>query len=424
MRSMIARCARCCLLILVSASARPAEAWAQAEPRTDRQLVQQLGGGADQYGCVICHKEKRRSFAEGVHSNRGIVCDDCHGGDPEAVEKERGHAAPFIGKPTKLETVRICGECHSDPNRMRPFGLAADQAAELRTSRHGELLFYRDDPNAPTCTDCHDSHTIRPPEDARSDVHPLNVMGTCIACHDNEDLMAGYALPTGQGEVYRASAHGVGLYERFNFAAPTCTPCHGSHSALPAKVTDVADVCGHCHSLVRQAFYEGPHGPATRAGKMPSCLSCHSNHGTENVPMEGIEAVCHTCHEEADGEAAVIGTEIHALLARADQNIRNAEEAIRELTAAGRDTEDARFRFRAALTDFNRMAPAQHSLDVEVLEELGRRVRSVSANIRNQAEVAEEQRWEHTLLLIPTWFLALAAVFLAFLWLRQQKGEA
>ena len=26
---------------------------------------------------------------------------------------------------------------------------------------------------------------------------------TCIACHDDEPLMAAYELPTGQGEVYR-----------------------------------------------------------------------------------------------------------------------------------------------------------------------------------------------------------------------------
>jgi hypothetical protein len=412
----------CSALLLLAIAALPSSATAQE--RTDRQIVQQLGAAGSQYGCVICHKDKRRAFAEGVHANRGIVCHDCHGGDPAAVEKEPGHAAPFVGVPTKLETVRICGSCHSDPNQMRPFGLPADQAAELRTSSHGEFLFYRDDPNAPTCTDCHDSHTIRPPEDARSDVHPLNIMGTCIACHDDEEVMGGYEMPTGQGEVYRASAHGIGLYEKFNFAAPTCISCHGSHSALPAQAPEVADVCSQCHALVGQAFYSGPHGPAARAGKIPGCLACHTNHGTEGVPIEGTQAVCQGCHEDEESEAAVMGSEIQTLLAQADLNVRNAEEAIHELTTAGRDTEDARFRFRSALTDFRRMGPAQHSLDVESLEDLGRRVSSVSANIRNQAEVATEQRWEHTLLLVPTWFLALAAVFLAYLRLRQRRGEA
>ena len=412
----------CIIGVLAGLSLAPS---ASVQAQSARPVVQQLGARASsQYGCVICHKEKRRDFEEGIHSNRDILCHDCHGGDPAAVEKETGHAGPFVGTPTKLETVRICGECHSDPNRMRPFGLPADQAAELRTSRHGDLLFYRDDVNAPTCTDCHDSHTIRPPEDARSDVHPLNIMETCVACHDDESMMAAYELPTGQGEIYRASAHGVGLYEHFNFAAPTCVSCHGSHSALPASAADVADVCSQCHALVGQAFYDGPHGPAAKAGNMPGCLSCHSNHGTELVPIDGIEATCRGCHEEAESEARAMGVEIQAMIARADQNIRFAEEAIHELVSSGRETDDARFRLSSALTDYRRMGPAQHSLDLEALEDLGRRVSSVSANIRNRAEVAAEQRWEHKLILIPTWFLALAAVFLASLLLRQRRREA
>ncbi len=407
-------------LVLIALS-RPAPLPAQASPGASAPSAQQLGGpGAARYGCVLCHKEKRRAFAEGIHSERGIVCHDCHLGDPEATEQERAHRPPFVGHPTKVEIVRICGECHSDPNRMRPFGLPADQAAELRTSRHGELLFYRDDPNAPTCTDCHDSHTIRPPEDARSDVYPLNIMGTCIACHDNEALMAGYELPTGQGETYRKSAHGIGLYEKYNFAAPTCVSCHGSHSALPATETEVADVCSHCHALVGRAFYEGPHGPAARAGLMPGCLGCHGNHDTELVPIAGIAAVCRSCHEDPESDAAVMGAEIQAVLARAEQNVRTAEEAIDHLREAGRETDDARFRFRSALTDFQKMGPAQHSLDTETLEDLGRKVSSVSAAISNRAEVAEEQRWEHTLILVPTWFLALAAAFLAYLGVRQR----
>ncbi|MEJ2320187.1 MAG: cytochrome c3 family protein [Gemmatimonadales bacterium] len=410
------------VLLLVSAAGRPSVAAAQ--DTSDRQLVQRAVAAQEgRYGCVICHKENRRDFAEGVHSAQGIVCHDCHGGDPEALEAEAAHAGDFIGRPTKLETVRICGECHSDPNRMRPFGLPADQAAEMRTSRHGELLFYHDDPNAPTCTDCHDSHTIRPPEDARSDVHPLNIMGTCIACHDDEAIMSQYGIPTGQGEVYRASAHGVGLYEKYNLAAPTCVSCHGSHSALPASATEVADVCSHCHRLVGQAFYDGPHGPAARAGKMPGCLGCHSNHDTELVPIHGIEAVCRGCHQEAGSDAVQMGAEIQILAERASQNVRFAEEAIDELQAAGRETDDARFRFRSALTDYHLMGPAQHSLDLETLEDLGRKVSSVSANIRNRAEVMEEQRWEHTLLLVPTWFLALAAVFLATVLVRQGRRD-
>ena len=267
---------------------------------------------------------------------------------------------------------------------MRPFGLPADQAAELRTSRHGELLFYRDDQNAPTCTDCHDSHTIRPPEDARSDVHPLNIMGTCVACHDNEEMMAGYELPTGQGEIYRASAHGIGLYEHFNFAAPTCISCHGSHSALPAsrdpggrrlqsvprpggtgllrRTARASGACGadaRLPGLPQQSW----HGARARRGDRSPCAGAVTRTRTAMPPPWAPTSRPSSCGRRVTSTP---------------QRKRSKSSA-----AAGRDTEDARFRHPAPPSrTFGRMGPAQHSLDVEALEDQGRRVRSVSANIR------------------------------------------
>ena len=174
---------------------------------TARAGVTQRGDSA--YGCVICHAEKRRSFGVGVHSKRGIHCDDCHGGDPAAYEIAPAHRGRFVGTPTKLETIELCSECHADPNQMRQFGLSADQLAEFRTSRHGRLLLGRGDRNAPTCTDCHNAHLILPPEDARSEVHPTNIPATCGYCHDDSNLMSKYGLPLDEFARYRESAHGV-----------------------------------------------------------------------------------------------------------------------------------------------------------------------------------------------------------------------
>ena len=97
------------------------------------------------YGCVICHADKRRSFTLGVHSERGIKCHDCHGGDTAVYETPAAHQGRFVGTPSKLGTIQLCSACHADPNQMRQYGLAADQLAEFRTSRHGQLLLERDD---------------------------------------------------------------------------------------------------------------------------------------------------------------------------------------------------------------------------------------------------------------------------------------
>ncbi len=102
----------------------------------------------------------------------------------------------------------------------------------------------------------------------------------------------------------------------------------------------------------------------------------------------------------------------------AQDNLQWAEEAVHELVRAGREVFDTRFRLISARTAFGQIGPAQHSLDVDALEDLARQVRTISRGIRDQHEVSEEHRWEHKLMLILIWFLALSACLLAWFRLR------
>jgi hypothetical protein len=375
------------------------------------------------YSCVVCHNVMRRAFLLGVHSERGIRCHDCHGGNPTAFEVGPAHSgADFMGTPDKLGTVALCSSCHSDPDQMRQYGLAADQLAEFRTSRHGQLLLVERDNNAPTCTDCHDAHTILPANDARSNVYPTNTVKTCAHCHEDLALMSQYDLRTDQVARYRESTHGVEVFQNENFAAPTCVDCHGSHAALPPQVAEVANVCGHCHVLVRRAFYSGPHGDAARAGALPGCTACHSNHGTERVAPQNIASTCTDCHAEGS-PAALMGDEIQHGVLRATSEIHSAEEAIRNLVRAGRKVTDVGFRYESALTIYSQLGQVQHRLDLAALEDLERQVASISRDVRASEEVAAEHIWEHKLLLIPVWFLALSGVVLAWFKLRALSSE-
>ena len=401
-----------CLVVAASMVmlAAPHEAAAAPAPSVAQQ-------GDSMYGCVICHADKRRSFNEGVHSERGIRCDDCHGGDPAAYEIAPAHRGRFVGTPTKLETIELCSGCHADPNQMRQFGLAAGQLAEFRTSRHGRLLLREGNEDAPTCTDCHSAHMILPPEDARSEVHPTNIPATCGRCHEDEGLMRRYGIPTDQFEKYRDGAHGVGVFERYNFAAPTCVGCHGSHAALPPAVAQIADVCGHCHRLLERAFNDGPHRQPTLDGDLPGCLGCHSNHGTARTAPAEIAALCASCHDGETGPG-LMGVEIQEQVLRATKDLRLAAEAIEELELMGHVVDDARFRYEAALSEYQQIALVQHSLDLDQLEDLGLKVRSSTGIIRATAETYAEEQWEHKLLLVPVWFLALSAIALAWFKLR------
>lgn len=381
---------------------------------TGSQLEAQRGvaGFDPTYGCVVCHSDKRRAFVQGVHSERGIRCHDCHGGNPQAIERPAAHQGRFVGSPDKIQIVQLCASCHSDVSQMRQYGLASDQLAEFRTSRHGQLLFEQRNFDAPTCTDCHDAHMILRPEDARSGVHPTNIPATCARCHTDEGLMAKYGIPVDQDALYRQGAHGIAVFGKHNFSAPTCVGCHGSHGALPPQVTEIAHVCARCHVLLGSAFYGGPHGEPALTGKLPGCLGCHSNHGTERVPPEHIAEGCLNCHP-AGSAPAEHGAEIEAGVVRATEDIHAAHEAINELVRHGRPVHDARFRYLVGFTAYQQIAQVQHSLDLARLDDLARAVASSSREIRETAEVGAEQRWEHKLLLVPLWFLALAALALA-----------
>lgn len=385
----------------ILAAAWPAEAPAQAR-----------GMAIDSsYGCVVCHIDHRRSFFSGVHAERGIRCADCHGGNPEALALPAAHGGRFLGAPGKRETLVLCSSCHADPDQMRQFGLRSDEMAALRTSRHGQLLT-RGDGNAPTCTDCHEAHLIRRATDARSNTHPLNIPGLCAECHADADRMRPYGIPTDQFAEYSASAHGEALFRDRNLAAPTCVGCHGSHAALPPGVTEVADVCGRCHSLVRDAFNRGPHREAAAQGRIPGCTACHSNHGTEHVAVDEIANACGRCHAGGTPAADVADT-LEARVREVTDLMAAAEEAMAQLETAGRPLADARLQYRAAHTAYRRLAQVQHSLQVDALEELTLQVISSVRTIEESAEVAAEHRWEHKLFLIPVWFLALAVVVLA-----------
>jgi hypothetical protein len=404
------------VVLLVLGSALVCPEAAAAAPDWRRTVQEQFSD--TNYGCLICHAEKRRTFTIGIHSEHGIRCHDCHGGNPASFEKGAAHGGRFLGDPDKLETVQLCSSCHADADQMRQYGLPAGQLAEFRTSRHGRLLLERRDQNAPTCTDCHDAHTILPPEDARSNVHPTNIPATCARCHEDAGMMGEYGIPVNQFERYRESAHGKAVFERANFAAPTCTGCHGSHAALPPGVTEIVNVCERCHVLVGRAFRQGPHGLATRDGALPGCLGCHSNHGTEGVPPDGIAALCAHCHEP-DSRAQTVGVELQEGVVRSLQELAASERAIEEMAEAGHQVSDERFRYHTALTSYREMGHVHHSLDMELLDNLGRRVRSDTELIRATAETAAERRWERKLILAPVWFLTLSAIVFAWFKLRE-----
>jgi hypothetical protein len=252
--------------------------------RTQDLFAQQ----AQQESCVTCHAalDERLSsptvkFAEDIHSAKGFTCTACHGGDGSIMGM--GAMAPgagFLGKPSDLSIPQFCGRCHADAQFMRNYNpsLRVDQVAEYETSVHGRRLIQFGDTSVATCVGCHPAHSIKPPSDPNSSVHPANVARTCGTCHANAGYMERYAIPTDQLTRYEQSVHYQKLVDEGDISAPTCNDCHGNHGAAPPGVSWVGNVCGQCHAVMADYFSQSRHAGIFAMLGVPGCSTCHGNH--------------------------------------------------------------------------------------------------------------------------------------------------
>jgi predicted CXXCH cytochrome family protein len=332
--------------------------------------------------CIACHLETgddrlaqpAKAFVEDVHATRGFGCVSCHGGDStqagmEAMDPARG----YIGKPKRQQVPQLCGRCHADPRFMKQYNPAArvDQVAEYATSTHGQRLRQFGDPKVAICTSCHPAHSIRPPSDPRSSVHPLRVAETCGGCHADAKHMEGYKIPTDQLEKYRGSVHWAAMSVRGELSAPTCSDCHGNHGASPPGVSWVGNVCGQCHAVMAELFAKSIHARVFAQMGTPGCATCHDNHAIKEAGDEmlglGDTAVCASCHSTGDagGKGAA---EMRALVDSLRGEADRARAILLRAEHAGMEVSQAQFELNGATDALITARAAVHTFAVEAVK--------------------------------------------------------
>jgi hypothetical protein len=280
-------------------------------PPAPSPIAHPPGGDVDQ--CFECHvslDDKQQAISEtwqeSIHGAGGIGCADCHGGDPgsDQITVAMSEANGFIGIPSRQSTVDVCGSCHSDTERMRSYGLPTDQYDDYWTSVHGQRLLEANDTRVAICIDCHGSHAVKKASDPTADVYPLNVPAMCSRCHSDPTLMEPYGIPTDQYDTYAQSVHGEAMITNQDVRAPSCTSCHGSHSAKPPRSSEVVNVCGKCHTATEELYLESRHSELETAA--PKCWTCHGTHDVQQ-PSEALffheeppDYECTTCHQPPD----------------------------------------------------------------------------------------------------------------------------
>ncbi|MGD8896238.1 MAG: cytochrome c3 family protein [Acidobacteriota bacterium] len=279
--------------------------------------------------CIACHGNKDlwdeatleivSGTEAGVHAEKGLSCEDCHGGNPDPALSEDGEGAmskgfkpnPFLDVPKRTEIPAFCGRCHSDPLYMKRFNpsLRVDQVEEYWTSQHGEALRHGDDKVA-TCVDCHGVHGILAPGNPASPVYPTQVAETCRTCHTDAARMQGRHLadgqpfPVDQYPRWRRSVHAAALLDKGDLSAPTCNDCHGNHGATPPGLESITLVCGQCHGREAELFRASPkhqgfetHNQMLAAMDATSCVACHEPPAPQ-AKLQGVRRLseCVTCH--------------------------------------------------------------------------------------------------------------------------------
>jgi predicted CXXCH cytochrome family protein len=190
--------------------------------------------------CAACHEENYEKAADSVHGEaikngnfEAAVCTDCHG----------AHDTPVPNEP-RARISQTCAQCHSTI------------FAEYADSVHGDALLIEDNPDVPTCIDCHGVHNINDPTTALARLRSPQL---CASCHADDELMGKYDISTEVFDTYVSDFHGttVTLFEHQDPNAETnkavCYDCHGVHSIKAPDDPDAGikanllATCQQCH---------------------------------------------------------------------------------------------------------------------------------------------------------------------------------
>lgn len=372
--------------------------------------------------CMDCHdhEEQAKQLAVSIHSEAGVTCTDCHGGDPAATD-ETAHASDDFRRPDSKQAIaENCARCHADVRMMNPYGLPTDQLDRFKTSRHGERLFQHADQKVATCTDCHGVHNIHKVDSPDSPTYPANIPATCGRCHGDPGLMGQYGLPADVVSKYLASYHAEMLLGKGDLSAPTCITCHGNHGATPPTTTEVSQVCGKCHVRQRELFEKSPHREAAELGVFKECVECHGNHDIVKATPELFAVACVRCHP---GEERPLGLAAHirGVIDSLSLEYARADSLVQSAGARGFSTDEEQVLLQDGRTELTRLEALQHTLSLEEIEPARAAAATNIGQAAGQVEQKDAFNRKKRVALVPIW--AFLFVMATLFWAKRKQIE-
>jgi len=270
--------------------------------------------------CLDCHEEIEKDFSGSSHGQNLIkekgslakACAVCHGPAHNMLPLNNP-----LSPVARVNQIKICGECHKDTKSPTDIAAVSHPLDSYLMSIHGELnaegnedaalcsdchgvhnIRPKNDPlslvfaanipetcgqchekeeehyessihgvaladgvrEAPTCTDCHGEHVIRPPDEEGSRVSAARISQTCSGCHNAEHINSKFAMPDDRIKTFEDSYHGLAAKGGTRTVA-NCASCHGWHRVLPSSdpsstvhADNLGTTCGECHPGAGKRF--------------------------------------------------------------------------------------------------------------------------------------------------------------------------
>ncbi len=275
--------------------------------------------------CVDCHQPHK---IRNVFYTQGMAdadCLRCHADEKLLRARDGQSMYVNLGEVSHSRHSKVaCSQCHSEVNasRVRPCETITrgvdctschdEIGRQYMGSTHGQLNG-KNDPNAPTCKECHGTHAVLGKQDPQSPSFPTNVPGLCARCH-REGQKAAVRYTGRQHEIianYTESIHGNGLLKAGLTVTATCTSCHTAHRVLPradpestVNPANVPTTCGRCHHGIEEQFENSIHAKRISGSskELPVCNDCHTAHAIRRTDEDGfrlhVMETCGRCHAE------------------------------------------------------------------------------------------------------------------------------
>jgi hypothetical protein len=313
--------------------------------------------------CGRCHRRQLGDYQKSKHerlislkSNEGgATCVDCHG--YHRIKSKRDTESPTY----YLNIPRTCSRCHSDPLRMKPFDIPANQFELYEKGTHGAILYGRvsevSRASAPNCAVCHGHHN--PMIFTHEDIPRV-----CGKCHSSVF------------DNFKESLHFDALKKS---GEPSCAYCHGNHRV------------------------ETPKGEIFAGFKKGECGECH----------------------DKSSEEFKTGLNIKETAERVKDLRTEAKASIEDVKQYGRNTADLERLYTELTANILMIAPVTHSLDLDEINKYVDKISKISGDIKGKTdEFKKEMRHRYVVYGISMIMILTSVIVLSTQLFIYKKGEA